>query len=71
LLCEVSVYDHEAQRWVVFRPFERARDVAADPLLQSVIDAGHDDVRLLIHLTGSIDECDTSLEERPEAESPL
>jgi len=56
LLYEVSVYDHEAREWVVSQAFGRLEAMSTDVVLQSVIDAGHDDIRLLIHCTGSADE---------------
>lgn len=56
LLYEVSVYDHEAGEWVVSQAFSRAETMCADALLQSAVDAGHDDIRLRIHCTGSVEE---------------
>ena len=56
LLYELSVYDHEMHEWVVSRAFSRAEALNTDAILQSVIDAGHDDIKLLIHCTGSAEE---------------
>ena len=56
LLYEVSVYDHEADAWLVSQAFSRAEALNTDAILQSAIDAGHDDIRLLVHCTGSAEE---------------
>ncbi len=56
LFHEVSIYDHEEDQWVVWLPCERACEVSADVLLQSAIDAGHDDIRLLVHVSGATGE---------------
>jgi hypothetical protein len=56
LLYEVSVCDHEADDWVVSQAFSRAEALNTDAILQSAIDAGHDDIRLLVHCTGSTEE---------------
>lgn len=55
LLYQVSVYDHEAGQWVVSHAFSRVEEMSTDVVLQAVIDAGHDDIRLLIHCTGCVD----------------
>ena len=48
--------DHEAGTWTVWRFNDRlpAMDVVA--LLQQAIDAGCDDVRAVVHNTGSVDD---------------
>ncbi len=57
IFLEVSVYDHERGVWVAWQSLEHVAMVNADALLQRVIDDGHDDIRVLAHLSGSSDEC--------------
>lgn len=49
----VEVFDHEYETWATWVPLDAAAEVKADTLLQGAIDAGHDDIRLVLHVSGS------------------
>jgi hypothetical protein len=55
IYAEVSWFDHEEAAWIPCSNTERTREFNADGLLQAAINAGHDDVRLLMHITGSVE----------------
>jgi len=53
LFSSVEVFDHERGSWVTWAPLTDAAEVHADDVLQAAIDDGFDDVRLVLHATGS------------------
>ena len=48
----VEVLDHEREEWTTFLPIDARPAASADDLFQEAIDAGWDDVRLVVHVTG-------------------
>jgi hypothetical protein len=56
LFASVEAFDHELQEWADWAFLDDAARMDADSLLQDAIDAGHDDIRLLLHVTGAREE---------------
>jgi hypothetical protein len=56
LFVNIEVLDHEVGRWSIWTTCDRLRCVDMNPLLQLAIDAGFDDVRAIVHNTGSLDD---------------
>ncbi len=48
----VEVLDHEREEWTTFLPIDARPAASAEDLVQEAIDAGWDDVRLVVHVTG-------------------
>jgi len=51
----VEACDHEAGEWVEVAAAEPPDAVSPETLLQAAIDAGYDDVRMTVHVTGCVD----------------
>lgn len=56
LFASVEAFDHERTTWVTSSSLADAAELSADALLQTAIDAGYDDIRLVLHVTGSPEE---------------
>jgi len=56
LFASVEVFDHERERWSPWSTLASGTELDADGLLQAAIDGGYDDVRLVLHVTGSREE---------------
>ena len=56
LFVDIEVLDHEAGTWSVWTTCDRLQCVDMNRLLQLAIDAGFDDVRAIVHNTGSLDD---------------
>lgn len=48
----VEVLDHEREEWTTFHPVDTRGTVRADDLVEDAVDAGWDDVRLVVHVSG-------------------
>jgi hypothetical protein len=56
LFSSVMVFDHEREEWTTWLPVDQLRQASADALVQGAVDAGHDDIRLVLHVSGSREE---------------
>ena len=56
LFVDIEVLDHEVGTWSVWVTADRAQGVDVNTLLQLAIDAGFDDVRAIVHNSGSLDD---------------
>ena len=50
----VEVFDHEREAWAPFSLQDSAAEVDADTIIQGAVDAGHDDARFVLHLSGGL-----------------
>lgn len=50
----VEVLDHERGEWTSWLPVDARGAAGADDLVQDAVDAGWDDVRLVVHVTGGV-----------------
>ena len=55
ILSEVSCFNHEVEAWIPWSRTQRTSELNAGGLIQAAINAGHDDVRLILHVTGSVE----------------
>ena len=49
----VEVCDHERGEWMEWLPADLVGAASADELVQRAVDAGHDDIRLVVHVSGA------------------
>ena len=56
LYVEVEVRDHEVGSWSVWSSTDQSQGVDMNAMMQQAIDAGFDDVRAVVHNTGSLDD---------------
>ena len=56
LFVEVEVRDHEVGSWSVWSSTDQSQGVDINAMMQQAIDAGFDDVRAVVHNTGSLDD---------------
>lgn len=49
----VEVFDHEREEWTTWLPVDPLGDAGGDALVQGAVDAGNDDIRLVLHVSGS------------------
>jgi len=52
LFASVEVLDHEYDEWATWAFVDDAAQVNVEALLQDAVDAGHDDIRLVLHVAG-------------------
>jgi len=56
LYVEVEVRDHGVGSWSVWSSADQSQGVDMNAMMQQAIDAGFDDVRAVVHNTGSLDD---------------
>jgi hypothetical protein len=53
LFASVDVLDHERGEWTAWLPDEVLGAASAEDLVQSAVDGGWDDIRLVVHVSGA------------------
>jgi len=50
----LEVCDHERGEWTAWQPDEVLDTRTADEMVQRAVDAGHDDIQLVVHVSGAV-----------------